>query len=72
MDLKVSVTTDRSLGSRSARRLRSEGQSRPWTLDFFLMLAKFPQKRLAGSASSGVAHRKPLRDHRTQRRLKLQ
>jgi large subunit ribosomal protein L25 len=26
MDLKVSVTTDRSLGSRSARRLRSEGK----------------------------------------------
>ncbi len=29
--------------ARIARRLRSEGQSRPWTLAFFLMLAKLPE-----------------------------
>jgi GT2 family glycosyltransferase len=28
---------------RIARRLRGEGQSRPWTLAFFLMLAKLPE-----------------------------
>lgn len=28
---------------RIARRLRGEGQSRPWTIAFFLMLAKFPE-----------------------------
>ena len=29
--------------ARIARRLRSDGQMRPWTIAFFLMLAKFPE-----------------------------
>jgi GT2 family glycosyltransferase len=51
---------------RIARRLRSEGQSRPWTLAFFLMLAKFPQAigwlrfqrgRLTGNRSAIIEHK---------------
>ena len=51
---------------RIARRLRSEGQSRPWTLAFFLMLAKFPEAigwlrfqwgKLTGNRSAIIEHK---------------
>jgi GT2 family glycosyltransferase len=51
---------------RIARRLRTEGQSRPWTIAFFLMLAKVPQAigwlrfqwgRLTGNRSAIIEHK---------------
>lgn len=51
---------------RIARRLQRDGQSRPWTLAFFLMLAKFPQAigwlrfhwgRLSGDRSAIIEHK---------------
>ena len=51
---------------RIARRLRSEGQSRPWTLAFFLMLSKVPEAlgwlrfqwgRLTGDRSEIIEHK---------------
>lgn len=51
---------------RIARRLRSEGPSRPWTLAFFLMLAKFPEAigwlrfhwgKLTGNRSAIIEHK---------------
>jgi GT2 family glycosyltransferase len=51
---------------RIARRLRGDGQSRPWTLAFFLMLAKFPEAigwlrfqwgRLSGDRSTLIEYK---------------
>ena len=51
---------------RIARRLRTEGEARPWTLAFFLMLGKFPEAigwvrfqwgRLTGNRSSIIEHK---------------
>ncbi len=51
---------------RIARRLRSEGQSRPWTVAFFLMLAKLPEAvgwlrfqwgRLTGNRSTLIEYK---------------
>jgi len=51
---------------RIARRLRREGHTRPWTLAFFLMLAKFPEAigwlrfqwgRLTGKRSAIIEHK---------------
>jgi hypothetical protein len=51
---------------RIARRLRSDGETRPWTLAFFLMLGKFPEAtgwirfqwgRLVGSRSAIIEHK---------------
>ncbi len=53
---------------RIARRLRREGQSRPWTLAFFLMLAKLPQAigwlrfqwgKLTGNRSELIEYKAP-------------
>jgi GT2 family glycosyltransferase len=53
---------------RIARRLRGEGQSRPWTLAFFLMLAKLPEAlgwlrfrrgRLTGKRSELIEYKAP-------------
>jgi GT2 family glycosyltransferase len=52
--------------ARIARRLRAEGQSRPWTLAFFLMLGKLPEAlgwlrfqwgRLTGDRSAIIEHK---------------
>lgn len=52
---------------RLARRMRSEGQSRPWAIAFFLMLAKLPEAigwlrfqwgRLTGNRSAIIEHKK--------------
>jgi len=52
---------------RIARRLQREGESRPWTLAFFLMLAKFPEAvgwlrfhwgKLTGNRSAIVEHKR--------------
>jgi GT2 family glycosyltransferase len=52
--------------ARIARRLRDEGQERPWTLAFFLMLGKFPEAigwlrfqwgRLTGDRSAIIEHK---------------
>ena len=52
---------------RIALRLRREGESRPWTLAFFLMLAKFPEAvgwlrfqwgKLTGNRSAIVEHKR--------------
>jgi GT2 family glycosyltransferase len=51
---------------RIARRLRREGEARPWTLAFFLMLGKFPEAigwlrfhwgKLSGNRSSIIEHK---------------
>ena len=51
---------------RIARRLRSEGEARPWTLALFLMLGKFPEAigwirfqrgKLTGNRSSIIEHK---------------
>jgi hypothetical protein len=53
---------------RIARRLQSEGQSRPWTLAFFLMLAKLPEAigwlrfqwgKLTGNQSKLIEYKAP-------------
>ena len=52
--------------ARIAHRLRREGQARPWTLAFFLMLAKFPEAigwfrfqwgRVTGNRSAIIEHK---------------